>query len=153
MAKGKERYKRFRKGVVDWLQSSADLVTLTGHTSSDLRIYGMSGEDALKNRMCGVSINSVLPLHETVDKGHYDSMLELVLRHTNEGSLYDMAGTVEDLAAQDANDQEDATFDGTNLRAVHIRYLGIGAYGAATEPTVGVFELHVMLRIIWIETT
>ena len=42
-----DTYKRFQLALISWLRTSTDLATLTGHTSSNIRIFKRVGDEQI----------------------------------------------------------------------------------------------------------
>ena len=151
-----KRYTRFKAATVSWLRTNAALVTATEHTGSDRRIFGMVGEDTLKIPMCGIVLGSSVNFGDTgADAALFDTIVLLLLRHTSESALYDMAGIIEDHSANaQGGNAKDVEFSGTNLVTKTIMFLGpSGNFGeVAGESKSGKLEINLSLRIIWRET-
>lgn len=153
------RYRVFNKALVDWLRTSADLVTFTGYNAStNLSIMMATREDNLKTPSCNVFHVTSFPLLPSVDKGVNDSLIRCVLRHSSEVTVLEMVAAIEDLAQQDITDDSkaDASFTGTGIATTSIRYIGTEGsdhLGSSIERvSKGVIEARVMLRILWRET-
>ncbi len=152
-----EKYTRFKRAVVDWLITSTDLVTLTGHTANAPRIFGVTGEDKNRSPQCGVRVQTLMPLMMDIDNGLYDSMISCLLRHSDSAKLLNMMGEIEELASQDSATYQDASFtdSGDTLATNHIRFLGptrdapVGS--AVGDGMQGEFQLVVQVKIIWAE--
>ena len=157
-----ERYDRFNSALVTWLRTSADLVSLTGHTNSDRRIAGMYGDDSAKTPFCGVHIVEIDPTFILdLDKVIYDTLILCQLRSASGLDVFRMVAAIEDLAAFNSSEVE-ASFTGTNLRTQHIKFFGNALAGSGQDvdapipevigqPGQGVRETKVFLRILWRE--
>lgn len=153
------RYMLFSKALVTWLRTSADLVTFTGYVAnSNLSITMATREDDLKTPSCNVFHVSSIPFFTGVDKAINDSLIRCVLRHSDEPTLLNMVGAIEDLAEQDktANSRADASFTESGIATISIRYMGTEGsdnMGSSIERvSKGVIEARVLLRILWRET-
>ena len=113
-----------KKAMVDFLQASAALVTLAGHTSGDPRIIGASTEDRLPDK--GVFIFSrparpVVPIY--CDDGPWNTSFHLYIRHTEEAKVYEMLGVIQEYVAQSLVTGADASYDGhASVRLESIRW-------------------------------
>lgn len=150
------RYKYIRKAIADWLATSADLVSLTGHTAGAPRIHAMvyGDESPVQYPSCVFLIDEVHQLLPDCSKGPYEMMVSVECRATDESVLYDIAAAVEDLAAQDVSGDSvvEASFTGTNVKTESIIFLGSTdlPFGEATaDGQQGGLVLRLGLRIIW----
>ena len=111
-----------RKALIDFLQSSAALVALVSHTSSDPRIIGASTEDKLPEKGVFVFSRPTRPLVPVeCDHGPYTTSFHLYIRHTSEDEVYEISGTIQELVAQNLTTGADASYSGhasVNLESI-----------------------------------
>ena len=150
------RFKKFSKAVTVWLQSSADLIALTGHTSGDPRI-GLTtrGSDTVrKYPSCVFWFERSLPAVPEVNVGLYESLLFVEARATDEPTLFDIIEAVENLMLHSVTEP---SFTGSGVKTESIINLGTSgdAFGEAdlVSSSKGALQAILALRVFWRATT
>ena len=151
-----DTYKRFQLALISWLRTSTDLATLTGHTSSNIRIFKRVGDEQIPRPCLAATIEHLGKIVLDVD-GLYET--QVVCKGHAAGDNGDLlslqlVGAVEKLATQNTSTQQDASFASNNITTIGIRSIGVSVHGEQnTERDSASYMSEVVLIIRWRDDT
>lgn len=157
--------KRFTKALIAWVQSNSDLVSLTGHTSGDPRIYVKRGNEALQRPSLIVDIATTEAFLGDVD-GLYITEIQMIAYADSRVEALDIAGAVLAMCKQNSTTLVDASFNSDNIRTQSIKALGVLSQGESLLDPTSVrrtersdvvapdrYSAVVPVLIVWYDTT
>lgn len=157
--------KRFTKALTTWFEADSTMVTLTGHTSSDRRIYVKRGNEPLNRPSLILDVVETNQLMPEVD-GMYLTEVQAVAYADSRVEALDIAGEVLAYTKQNSATLRDAAFSTDSIRTKSIRALGVMSQGESVLDPTSVrrtersdvvapdrFTAIVPIFIVWIDTS
>lgn len=127
--------KRFCKSLDAFFSADATLISLTGHSASDPRIYILSGDEELIRPCLVLKIFDTTLMTQDVD-GVYETEVQAIAYSDSRLTSMDIAGAVISLCKQNTTTLRDASFNANNIRSMGIKALGISeTTESLLEPT------------------
>lgn len=147
----KERQKRLRQAIAEWLRSSSDLVTYA--TSASRIVHGRNNaEISIPGVVFHLFTSKFLPDNDFLHR----AQLTVTVLHTDSVTVLDMIGAIEELSKQSGNSA--ASFSSNNIAVLESTVLSAdtgdaSGEGGAGAPLMGegTYTGQVILRLVWRE--
>lgn len=146
------RYKRFQKAVVDYFCACSPLVTFSGHTSNDPKIFKRDENAEVELPCVTITFTHNGSMMEDID-GMYESIVQIDAWAEDDISVMDALGEIEKHVSQTAGTQTDAKIESDGIRTLVIVPLAPLRCGVPSDnEESGVYVSTMQVRMRWIDT-